>query len=138
MKHMLIEHVIGKSYAKCSQVESQKILIARALMADPKLLILDEPTTALDFISREDLLATIEEFARKPDAPIMIFVTHHIEDILPIFSHTLLLGNGTVYAQGERENMLTSEKLSDLYGRNIRVSWEGNRAWKSLLDAGVF
>src|SRR5699024_12453999 len=100
--------------------------------------ILDEPTTGLDFISREDLLATIGEFARKPDAPTMIFVTHHIEEILPIFSDTLLLGNGTVYAQGERKNMLTSEKLSDLYGRNIRVSWEGNRAWMSLLDVGVY
>src|SRR5699024_12811897 len=96
-----------------------------------------EPTTGLDFISREDLLATIEEFARKPDAPTMIFVTHHIEEILTIFSHTLLLGNGTVYAQGERESMLTSEKLSELYGRNIRVSWDGNRAWMSLLAVGV-
>src|SRR5699024_1669510 len=135
---MLVDHVIGKAYAKCSQGERQKILIARALMADPKLLILDEPTTGWDFISREDFLATIEGFARKPDAPTMIFVTHHIEVIVPIFSHTLLLGNGTVDAQGERENILTSEKLSDLYGRNIRVSWEGNRAWMSLLDVGVY
>src|SRR5699024_6652589 len=112
--------------------------IARALMADPKLLILDEPTTGLDFISREDLLATIEEFARKPDAPTMIFVTHHIEEILPIFSHTLLLGNGTVYAQGERENMLTIEKLSEMDGRNIRIRWEANRAWISLLGVGGY
>src|SRR5699024_12178417 len=107
---MLVDHVIGKAYAKCSQGERQKILIARALMADPKLLILDEPTTGLDFISREDLLATIEEFASKPDAPTMIFVTHHIEDILYIFSHTILLRNDTAYEQEERENMLTSEK----------------------------
>src|SRR5699024_5913953 len=102
--------------AKCSQGERQKILIARALMADPKLLILDEPTTGLDFISREDLLATIEGFARKPDAPTMIFVTHHIEEILPICSYTLLRCSGTVYAQGDRASMLSSEKLSDLYG----------------------
>src|SRR5699024_7256647 len=107
-------------------------------MADTKLLMMDEGRTGLDCISRRNLTAAVEELARKPDAPTMIFVTHHIEEILPIFSHTLLLGNSTVYAQGERENMLTSEKLSDLYGRNIRVSWEGNRAWMSLLDAGVF
>src|SRR5699024_1662018 len=133
-----VEHVIGKAYAKCSQGEGQKMVIARAIMADSKILIFDVPTTGLDFIFQEDLLATIEQLARQPAAPIMIFVTHHIEEILPIFSHTLLLGNGTVYAQGERENMLTSEKLSDLYVRNIRVSWEGNRAWMSLLDVGVY
>lgn len=134
MKQLLVDHVIGQAYAKCSQGERQKIMIARALMADPELLILDEPTTGLDFISREDLLATIDAFAREPDAPTMIFVTHHIEEILPIFSHTLLLRDGTVFAQGEREEMLTSEKLSALYERDIEVSWQGSRAWMTLRD----
>src|SRR5699024_3547304 len=134
MKQMNIDHVIGKVYAKCSQGERQKILIMRALMADPALLILDEPTTGLDFISREDLLATVGEFARKPDAPTIIFVTHHIEEILPIFSQTLLIGDGTIFAQGVREQMLTSEKLSTLYGRDISVSWQDGRAWMTLRD----
>src|SRR5699024_7957490 len=95
-------YLIGRSYEKCSQGEKQKVLIARGLMAKPKLLILDEPTNGLDFISREDLLDAIGELAAAEDAPTIIFVTHHIEEVLPVFSHTLLLKDGTVYKSGER------------------------------------
>src|SRR5699024_2251434 len=72
MKLLQVEHTSGQTYGKCSQGEKQKILIARALMAEPQLLILDEPTNGLDFIAREDLLSTIEQFAQEMDAPTII------------------------------------------------------------------
>src|SRR5699024_9994285 len=94
-------HLLDRIYETCSQGEKQKILIARALMADPKLLILDEPTNGLDFIAREDLLNTIQQLARQESGPTILFVTHHIEEVLPVFNHALLLQQGTVFAQGE-------------------------------------
>src|SRR5690625_572551 len=134
MKFLRAEYLYGQPYEKCSHGEKQKILIARGLMADPNLLILDEPTNGLDFIAREELLQTIEQIGKGEKAPTIIFVTHHIEEILPIFSHTLLLENGTVFAKGTRQDVLTSDYMSRLYKRNIQVDWRSNRAWMTLQD----
>lgn len=135
MELLRVDYTYGRHYEKCSQGEKQKILIARGLMANPALLILDEPTNGLDFIAREELLHTIEEIGKAETAPTIIFVSHHIEEILPIFSHTLLLEKGTVYAQGTREDVLTSEHMSQLYQRDIRVDWRSQRAWMTLQDS---
>lgn len=129
-----IDYAYGRDYEKCSQGEKQKILIARGLMAEPELLILDEPTTGLDFIAREDLLQTIEQISKAENAPTIIFVTHHIEEVLPIFSHMLLLEAGTVFAEGLREDVLTSADMSRLYNRNIQVEWQNDRAWMTVTD----
>lgn len=133
MEQLNCAHVYGRAYEKCSHGEKQKILIARGLMASPKLLILDEPTNGLDFIAREDLLAALHNMSQQADTPTLILVTHHIEEVLPVFSHTLLLKDGTVFAKGEREDVLTSEKMSELYGKNIEVDWESERAWMRLV-----
>lgn len=132
MKQLGVAHTYGQAYEKCSQGEKQKILIARGLMANPKLLILDEPTSGLDFIAREELLATIESLAKSKDAPTIIFVTHHVEEILPTFSHVLMLEDGKVYTQGTREEVLTDEHLSALYKRDIEIAWRNNRTWMAL------
>lgn len=132
MQQLGVDHVYGQEYEKCSQGEKQKILIARGLMAQPELLILDEPTSGLDFVAREELLETIETLGQRKDAPTIIFVSHHIEEVLPIFSHTLLLEDGTVFVQGTRKDVVTSENLSSLYKRNIEVDWRNDRAWMSL------
>lgn len=134
MEMLGVDYAFGRPYEKCSQGEKQKILIARGLMAEPELLILDEPTTGLDFIAREDLLQTIEQIAETEDAPTIIFVTHHIEEVLPIFSHMLLLEEGTVFAEGTRENVLTSSDMSRLYHRNIQVNWQNDRAWMTVTN----
>ena len=111
----------------------QRIGIAQAILTRPELLILDEPTSGLDFIAREELLCTIQQLATSEDAPTIIFVTHHIEEVLPVFSHTLLLEDGTVFAKGERKEVLTSENMSKLYGKEIDVDWRQDRAWLSLV-----
>lgn len=134
MELLRVDYTYGQHYEKCSQGEKQKLLIARGLMANPALLILDEPTNGLDFIAREELLHTIEKIGKDEAAPTIIFVTHHIEEILPIFSHTLLLENGTVFAQGDRDQVLTSTYMSKLYKRNIQVDWLNSRAWMTLID----
>lgn len=133
MKLLGVEHTYGQPYETCSNGEKQKILIARGMMPNPKLLILDEPTSGLDFVAREELLATIEDLIRREDAPTIIFVSHHIEEVLPVFTHTLLLKDGTVFAQGKREEVLTSENMSQMYGKNIKVDWQRERAWLSLV-----
>lgn len=133
MEQMGVSHTYDKPYEKCSHGEKQKILIARALIANPRLLILDEPTNGLDFVAREELLKTTEKIATAENGPSIIFVTHHIEELLPVFSHALLLKDGTVFAQGKRENVLTSEKMSALYENNLQVDWRNGRAWMTML-----
>lgn len=112
MKRLNCLHLYDRTYQSCSQGEKQKLLIARALMASPKLLILDEATNGLDFLSREALLSSIQELAKEQDAPTLIFVTHHIEEILPVFNQTLLIRRGEVFAKGLSRLVLTSESLS--------------------------
>lgn len=133
MEQLGCAHVYGKSYEKCSHGEKQKLLIARGLMASPELLILDEPTNGLDFIAREDLLTSLHNMSQQANTPTLILVTHHIEEVLPIFSHTLLLKDGTVFARGERDNVLTGEKMSALYEKDINIDWQQDRAWMTLV-----
>lgn len=127
-------HLQGRTYQTCSQGEKQKILIARGLMGAPELLILDEPTNGLDFIAREELLETIQQLTKQEEAPTLIFVTHHIEEILSEFTHTLLLRNGSVFDKGRREDMLTNEKLSTFYNKPVEVEWKKDRAWMSAMQ----
>lgn len=133
MEQMNVAHTYGQSYEKCSHGEKQKLLIARALMANPQLLILDEPTNGLDFVAREELLNTVARLANSENGPTIIFVTHHIEEVIPVFSHTLLLKDGTVFAKGKREEVITNELMSELYGRSINVQWKQERAFMSFV-----
>lgn len=117
----------NRNYDTLSQGEKQRVLIARALMATPSLLILDEPTNGLDFIAREQLLESIENIAQHPDAPTMIYVTHHVEEIVPIFNKTLLLKQGQVFASGETEEMISSEQLTRFFDMDVSVIWKNKR-----------
>ncbi|NQX59150.1 ABC transporter ATP-binding protein [Paenibacillus qinlingensis] len=132
MQRLSCLHLYDRTYQSCSQGEKQKLLIARALMASPKLLILDEATNGLDFLSREALLASISELAVGPDAPTLIFVTHHIEEILPVFGQTLLIRRGGVFAQGDTREVLTSNSLSSFFETSVEVKWQNQRAWISI------
>ncbi|MFP3392563.1 ABC transporter ATP-binding protein [Brevibacillus sp. SIMBA_040] len=126
------EALKNRPFSALSQGERQKVLIARALMASPKLLILDEPCTGLDLLSREQLLAMIEKIAAQPDGPTLLYVTHHIEEILPCFTHTLLLKEGTVDQVGPSQEVLTADRLTRFFGVPVHVQKSQGRAWISL------
>ncbi|MFC4402105.1 ABC transporter ATP-binding protein [Gracilibacillus xinjiangensis] len=126
LKDLDCYHYANREFCTLSQGEQQRILVGRALMGNPELLILDEPTNGLDFIAREALLESIERIASKEN-PTIIYVTHHVEEILPVFNKTLLLKNGTVFAEGSSKEMITSTNLSDFFGAAVEVSWHDQR-----------
>jgi len=115
------EHLSERTYGTLSEGERKRVLIARALMTDPELLLLDEPAAGLDLGGREELVARLGELAADPDAPAMVLVTHHVEEIPPGFSHALLLSEGGIVAQGLLADVMTSENLSHAFGQSIVV-----------------
>ncbi|MGV3000102.1 ABC transporter ATP-binding protein [Streptococcus suis] len=114
-------HLIGRTYASLSQGERQLLLIARSLMENPAILILDEATVGLDLLARERLLQHIDHICQLPTAPAIIYVTHHAEEITSNFSHVLLLKEGKVLTQGPKEKILTPELLGDFYGNQVEL-----------------
>lgn len=127
-----IYHLRKRNYQTLSQGEKQKVLITRALMSKPKLLILDEPCTGLDLLSREQVLKMIDQITHQPDSPTLIYVTHHIEEILPCFTHTLLLRKGEVFQAGKTSDLLTSDCLSDFFQIPITIQTINQRQWVAL------
>ena len=115
------EHLAERTYGTLSEGERKRVLIARSLMTDPELLLLDEPAAALDLGGREELVARLTDLAADPDAPALVLVTHHVEEVPPGFSHGLLLSEGKVVAAGLLSDVLTSENLSAAFGQRITL-----------------
>jgi len=122
-------HTGGREYRTLSEGERKRVLIARALMADPELLLLDEPAAGLDLGGREDLVARLSALAEDPDAPASVLVTHHVEEIPPGTTHALVLGGGRVVASGPIEGALTSGTLSTAFDFPIELGRDGARWW---------
>ncbi len=120
-------HLTDSHWGVLSQGEKQKILICRALMAKFHVLILDEPCAGLDPVAREHFLQWLQQLATEPGAPSLVLVTHHVEEILPCFTHVLVLKKGEVLSSGERDNVLTSEHLSEAYGASVCLEQVGER-----------
>jgi iron complex transport system ATP-binding protein len=106
----------GRTFGTLSEGERKRVQIARALMTDPELLILDEPAAGLDLGGREDLVSTLSVLAMDGVAPAIVLVSHHVEEIPPGFTHVLLLREGGVVAQGPLEHVLTEQTLSATFG----------------------
>jgi iron complex transport system ATP-binding protein len=121
------EHLAERIYGTLSEGERKRVLIARSMMTDPELLLLDEPAAGLDLGGREDLLARLEDLAMDPDSPALVLVTHHVEEIPRGFTHALLLSEGHVAAAGPIEEVLVSETLSDVFGLELRITNEDGR-----------
>lgn len=113
--------LIGKRYEVLSQGERQLVLISRALMANPELLILDEPCNGLDLFAREKLLKQIQAIVEAKNSPTLLYVTHHTEEILPCFDHLMLLKNGAIFAKGTQEELFTEAQLSEFYSDSIQI-----------------
>ncbi|MDF3057543.1 MAG: transporter [Rariglobus sp.] len=112
----------ARLWGQLSQGERQRVLIARALMAKPRLLILDEPCAGLDPVARARFLDFISGLARAPRGPALVLVTHHVEEITPGFSHALVLAAGKVVAAGPVNTILTSRTLSQAFGATVRLT----------------
>lgn len=108
-------YLADRPWGVLSQGERQRVLIGRALMARPRILILDEPAAGLDPVARENFLAFIQRLGSRRDAPALLLVTHHIEEIVPVFSHALLLREGRLLAAGPKHATLTSRRLSEVF-----------------------
>jgi iron complex transport system ATP-binding protein len=120
-------HIARSRWGVLSQGEKQKVLICRALMARYRVLILDEPCAGLDPVAREHFLAWMEKLGSRADAPSLVMVTHHVEEILPCISHVLLLKDGAIFAQGPKRDVLSGKNLGAIYGASVKLERRGGR-----------
>jgi iron complex transport system ATP-binding protein len=130
MQELGIAGLADQAYHVLSQGERQKVLLARACMAQPMLMILDEPCAGLDPASRESFLATLQRLADSGSGPAMVLVTHHVEEIMPAFSQTLILDQGRIVGLGPTRNLLDGPVIQHLYdGALSQLIWHHGRCW---------
>jgi len=124
------ESLAEKRFGILSQGERQQVLIARARMAKPLLLVLDEPCAGMDPGVRERFLAWLNEALRHPETPTVVLVTHHIEEIVPGFSNTLVLSQGRIHSSGPTDQVVTRETIESVYRTRLsRLETVGGRRW---------
>ncbi|HUC85501.1 MAG TPA: ABC transporter ATP-binding protein [Candidatus Acidoferrales bacterium] len=121
LREVECDYLADRPWRVLSQGERQRVLIGRALMASPRVLILDEPCAGLDPAAREHFLHFIQRLGQNGNAPTLIFVTHHVEEIMPVFSHVLLLKSGNVLAAGKKAVTLNSNNLSQAFNARIKL-----------------
>jgi iron complex transport system ATP-binding protein len=121
------EHLADRHYGTLSEGERKRVQIARALMTDPELMLLDEPAAGLDLGGREDLVRRLGELAADTEAPAMVLVTHHVEEIPPGFTDVLMIREGRVVAAGPIALTLTAENLSETFGLPLVLEQHGER-----------
>jgi iron complex transport system ATP-binding protein len=131
-RQLKCSEILDLPYGVLSQGEKQRLLIARGLIHKPQLLVLDEPCAGLDLVAREQLLDTLEHLGRSAGGPTMIFVTHHLQEIMPTFTHAFLLRQGSCLAMGQKREILRSELLSQAFGIQVQVTEEGKRYWSRI------
>ncbi|GAB2977279.1 ABC transporter ATP-binding protein [Nocardioides montaniterrae] len=127
MREVGIEKLADRTFGTLSEGERKRVQIARALMTDPELLLLDEPAAGLDLGGREDLVSTLSVLAMDPDAPATVVVSHHVEEIPPGFTHVLMLRQGSVVAAGPLAETLTADNLSTTFGMPLELSHRDGR-----------
>jgi iron complex transport system ATP-binding protein len=122
-----VGHLADRRFGTLSEGERKRVQIARALMTDPELMLLDEPAAGLDLGGREDLVQRLGRLAEDDGAPALVLVTHHVEEVPPGFTHLLLLRQGRVVAAGPIEETLTEENLRATFGMPLTVQRHGER-----------
>lgn len=122
-----LDHLADRTFGTLSDGEQKRVQIARAIMTDPELLLLDEPAASLDLGAREELVALLSGFAKDPASPAIVMVTHHVEEIPDGFTHALLLRDGKAVAAGPLAEALTEQSLSETFGLDIALTREDGR-----------
>lgn len=120
-------YLIRRKFATLSEGERKRVQIARSLMTDPEILLLDEPGAGLDLGAREELVGALAELAGDPRCPVLVLVTHHVEEIPPGFTHALLLKDGRVSAAGPVTEVIRSEQLSEAFSLALEVERRDDR-----------
>ena len=116
-----------RAYGTLSDGEKKRTQLARAVMPDPELLLLDEPVASLDMAAREQTVSILGEYAQAPTAPSIVMVTHHVEEIPAGFTHAVLMNQGQIFSAGRIEDTLTSEKVSEVFGFALKVQLDNGR-----------
>jgi iron complex transport system ATP-binding protein len=122
-----LDQLEGRMFGTLSDGEQKRVQIARSVMTDPELLLLDEPAASLDLGAREELLLLLGSFATSDESPAMVMVTHHVEEIPPGFTHVLLLRGGKVVAAGPLDTTLTAATLAQTFGISLSLERVGDR-----------
>ena len=131
---MGLQHLQHRHFGVLSTGEQRRVLIGRALMTRPDLLILDEPCNGLDVPSREQLLCHLNQRGTQDSPCPFIYVTHQIEEILPTVTHVALLNEGKIFQSGLKREVITDDILSALYGLSVKVTWVQDRPWLQVLS----
>ncbi|AIQ53078.1 ABC transporter ATP-binding protein [Paenibacillus sp. FSL R7-0331] len=121
-------------FGTLSQGERKKAMLARCLMAEPKLLIMDEPCAGLDLYEREKMLAEIDKLKQRNVS--VVYVTHHVEEIVPLFTHVALIRDGKLAGSGPKEQVLTKEMILATFDIPVNVEWDGGRPWIKIRPGG--
>jgi iron complex transport system ATP-binding protein len=127
LAQLRVDHLADRTFGTLSEGERKRVQIARALMTDPELLLLDEPAAGLDLSGREALVATLSEVAQDPYAPATVLVTHHVEEIPLGITHALLMKQGSVVAAGPIDDALTAANLSTTFDMDIALTHQAGR-----------
>ena len=131
LERMGVGHLAARSFGTLSSGERQRVLLARTLLGAPGVILLDEPSAGLDLGGREELVRSLAALAAVVDAPPVVFVTHHVEEIPPGFTHVLLVREGRIVAAGPLEETLTEAALSSLFGLPLRLRRTDGR-WSAI------
>jgi iron complex transport system ATP-binding protein len=126
-----VRDLAERTFGTLSEGEKKRVQISRALMADPEVLLLDEPAAGLDLGGREDILHRITQYTSDEQSPVTIIVTHHIEEIPAGTTHALLLKDGIVAHAGPISQVLTEEKITEVFGVSVQLQFNGARYFAS-------
>ncbi|MDO5746753.1 MAG: ATP-binding cassette domain-containing protein [Actinomycetaceae bacterium] len=122
-----VQHLAARPIVTLSDGERQRMMMCRALMADPEIMILDEPAAGVDLGAREELMAALSELAKDERSPMMLLVTHHVEEIPQAFTHAMLINHGRIAYAGEIEQVMTSQHLSDVFELPLQLGVDRGR-----------
>ncbi|KQX67987.1 ATP-binding cassette domain-containing protein [Paenibacillus sp. LMG 31458] len=133
LERVRIPHLAHQPLGSLSQGERKKVMLARSLMMKPSILIMDEPAAGLDLYERERFLTDVNDLSKQNIT--VVYVTHHIEEIIPLFTHVAIIEQGEIIAAGRKEEVLTPEHIHRAFGIEITLEWFQERPWIKVIES---